>query len=87
MITALLPISFLFTGGPAGWLVLVTAGIGDIRKNIWAWPALFLIGAEMFGKEALRYLAGPYGQSAVGYLMISLLMVHIGFASRAWPSA
>jgi hypothetical protein len=78
--TAILPISFLFIGGPAGWLLLFMARVRDIRSKVWGWPALALVGAEMFGREILKVFT-ERGEAAVGgYLLAALLLAHVCFA-------
>jgi hypothetical protein len=91
-ITALLPVSFIFVGAPAGWLLLFTARVQDIGKSAWSWPALAIVGLEMFGRSGFRYVAEHYSRSTAGYLFIGLVVLHLVFAvalglqrSRAAP--
>ena len=78
-IMALMPLSFGFVGGPAGWLLLFMARIRDIRNNVWTWPALVLVGTEMFGREIVPLLESHVGRSGLGYAVIALVVVHLGF--------
>lgn len=81
VLVALMPMSFAISAGAAaGWLLLFTARIRDIGRQMWSIPALLLVGLEMFNKETVGWLYGHFGREWTGYFIIALLIVHVVFA-------
>jgi hypothetical protein len=78
---ALMPLSFAFGAGPpAAWLLLFTARIRDIGRQVWSVPALLLVGAEMFLKDIANAISSHYGRELSGYFFIALSVTHVVFA-------
>ena len=80
LLTAVFPLSFFFGGGAAGWLLLFTARVYDIGRSALAFPALAIVGVEMFGKDAVPFASHQWGNTAVGYAALALVFAHICFA-------
>jgi hypothetical protein len=80
LLTAAFPLSFVVGGGAAGWLLLFTARVHDIGRPALAFPALAVVGVEMFGKDAVPFVSHHWGDTAVGYAALGLMLVHICFA-------
>jgi hypothetical protein len=81
VLIALMPLSFAFGAGPAAaWLLLFTARIRDIGRQVWAIPALLLVALEMFTKETANAISGHFGRESSGYFLIALFLTHVVFA-------
>jgi hypothetical protein len=80
LLTAVLPISFTFTGGPAGWLMLFTARAQDIGKPAWNLPALAVVGFELLARVWVPLMNARLSTTATGYAAICVLVVHAVFA-------
>jgi hypothetical protein len=79
-ITLLLPVQFIFVGGPAAWLLLFMPRARDIGRPVWSWVALAIVSAEIFGRPSFQYLTSRFGRETTGWVVIALFAIHLVFA-------
>ncbi len=79
LVSLLLP-GMIFAGAPAGWLMLFMARARDTGRRILTAPALVIVGVEMFAKDIARSLIPTIGKDPTGYLFLTLVVAHLGFA-------
>jgi uncharacterized membrane protein YhaH (DUF805 family) len=63
------------------WMLLFVGRARDTERKLWSILALLITVPEMFFlKASVNALNETYGRSVVGWVMIAVIAVHLGFA-------